>query len=88
MDTNKHELLLRNEVFQMWAVQWSKENIKNHEWTLINTNYLMKNIRVYSCLFVVKRKHEEPRMDTNGHELLLRNEVFQIVGCAMCQKKI
>ena len=31
---------------------------------------------------------QEPRMDTNGHELLLRNEVFQIVGCAMGQKKI
>jgi len=43
----------------------------------------MKNICVCSCLFVVKRIHEEPLMDTNKHELLLRNEVFQIVGCAM-----
>ena len=25
----------------------------------------------------------EPRMDTNKHELLLKDEVFQIVGCAM-----
>ena len=25
----------------------------------------------------------EPRMDTNTHELILKNEVFQVVGCAM-----
>ncbi len=25
----------------------------------------------------------EPRMDTNEHELLLKEEVFQVVGCAM-----
>jgi GxxExxY protein len=25
----------------------------------------------------------EPRMDTNTHELLLKDEVYQIVGCAM-----
>jgi GxxExxY protein len=26
---------------------------------------------------------EEPRMNTNRHELLLRDEAYQIVGCAM-----
>ena len=25
----------------------------------------------------------EPRMDTNRHELLLKEEVYQIVGCAI-----
>ena len=25
----------------------------------------------------------KPRMDTNKHELLLKDEVFQVVGCAM-----
>jgi len=25
----------------------------------------------------------KPRMDTNRHELLLKDEVFQVVGCAM-----
>ena len=28
-----------------------------------------ENIHIYSCLFVVKIKHEEPLMDTNKHEL-------------------
>ena len=27
--------------------------------------------------------NSEPQMDTNGHKLLLKKEVFQVVGCAM-----
>ena len=29
------------------------------------------------------RRRTEPLMDANGHELLLKREVFEIVGCAM-----
>ena len=28
-------------------------------------------------------KNSEPQMDTNEHKLLLKKEVFQVVGCAM-----
>jgi len=28
-------------------------------------------------------RKKEPRMDTNGHELFLKKEVFDVVGCAM-----
>ena len=29
------------------------------------------------------KMNNEPQMDTNKHEFLLKNEVFQVVGCAM-----
>ena len=32
---------------------------------------------------VLTEMNGEPLMDTNSHELILKNEVFQVVGCAM-----
>lgn len=32
---------------------------------------------------MLNNPQEEPQMDTNKHKLILKEEVYQIVGCAM-----